>query len=330
MTSNDNQDEELLERYRRASDAQAAAPSDAVRAAILAEGRRAAEQHAKDARGRPIDSSQPAANGSRWKLPVFGTAGAALVAALLFAPRLWHAPPTPPASSATVATSAEKAAPSAAVSPDSRAPSQESVQEQVMPQTARGTSTASAQKRRTDSPWPPQNPKAEAFTPSPGVPAEKTPPPEFAAASPPVQPPPAADAIAGAPAVPPVSADARLAANSPAATVAQLASSMNAGRLAHTRSGTQPAALQSAAAAGDIVQTTALLDKGAPLNERDDQGRTPLMLAVMQNRPDIVQLLLDRGADPNIVDSIGRSPLQQAQQAKLPEIAAMLQRAGAR
>jgi hypothetical protein len=311
MTSNDNQDEELVERYRRASGDQAAAPSAAVRAAILAEGRRAAEQHAR-AGGRPFDLAQPAANDSRWKLPVFGTAGAALVAALLFAPRLWeHAPSTPPASSAIVVTSAETAAPSA-------------------PPTARGTSTASAQKRRTDSPWPPQNAKAEAFTRPEAAPAEKAPPPEFAAIPPAVPPPAAADAIAGVAAVPPVRADARLAANAPAATVSQLASSVNAGRLAHTKSGTQPAALQSAAAAGDMLQTTALLDQGAPLNERDDQGRTPLMLAVMQSRPDIVQLLLDRGADPNIADSIGRTPLQQAQQAKLPGIAALLQRAGAR
>ena len=109
MTSNDNQDKELLERYRRAGDAQTAAPSEAVRAAILAEGRRAAEQYAKDVGGRPFDASVPAANDSRWKLTAFGTAGAALVAALLFAPRLWeHAPPPPPANNATQVASDEE------------------------------------------------------------------------------------------------------------------------------------------------------------------------------------------------------------------------------
>jgi hypothetical protein len=43
MTSKESQqDKELLERYRRASGTEAAAPSEAVRAAILAEGRRVA------------------------------------------------------------------------------------------------------------------------------------------------------------------------------------------------------------------------------------------------------------------------------------------------
>jgi len=67
-----------------------------VRAAILAESRRVAELRAQEAREQRIDASRPAANDSRWKITAFGTAGAALVAALLFAPRLWEsAPPAP-------------------------------------------------------------------------------------------------------------------------------------------------------------------------------------------------------------------------------------------
>ena len=107
MTSKESaQDKELLERYRRASGTEAAAPSEAVLAAILAEGRRVAEQRAKETRGQPFDASRPAANDSRWKITAFGTAGAALVAALLFAPRLWEsAPPAPSAGGAVVAES---------------------------------------------------------------------------------------------------------------------------------------------------------------------------------------------------------------------------------
>ncbi len=112
MTSKESaQDKELLERYRRASDTEAAAPSEAVRAAILAESRRVAELRAQQAREQRIDASRPAANDSRWKITAFGTAGAALVAALLFAPRLWEsAPPAPSAGEAIVAESADKAA----------------------------------------------------------------------------------------------------------------------------------------------------------------------------------------------------------------------------
>jgi hypothetical protein len=91
--NDDTRDEELLARYRRAG-ADAAGPSDAVRAAILAESRRVAAELAKQAPQPTFDASRPAANDSRWKIPVFGTIGAALLAALIFAPRYWeNAPP---------------------------------------------------------------------------------------------------------------------------------------------------------------------------------------------------------------------------------------------
>ena len=93
MSSNDDtRDEELLARYRQAS-AEAPGPSDAVRASILAESRRVADELAKQAPRPPLDVSRPAANDSRWKITAFGTAGAALLAALLFAPRYWESAP---------------------------------------------------------------------------------------------------------------------------------------------------------------------------------------------------------------------------------------------
>ena len=55
MTSKESaQDKELLERYRRASDTEAAAPSEAVRAAILAKSRRVAELRAQQAREQRV------------------------------------------------------------------------------------------------------------------------------------------------------------------------------------------------------------------------------------------------------------------------------------
>ena len=102
------------------------------------------------------------------------------------------------------------------------------------------------------------------------------------------------------------------------------ATSLNAARLADSKKTLQPAALLSAAASGDTAQTTALLNQGAALEARDEAGRTPLMLAVMQRKPEVVRLLLDRGADPNVADSAGRTPLQQAKQDNLREIAALL------
>jgi uncharacterized protein len=292
MTSKESaQDKELLERYRRASDTEAAAPSEAVRAAILAEGRRAAELRAKEVHGQPFDASRPAANDSRWKMTAFGTAGAALVAALIFAPRLWeNAPPAP--SNTTVAASADKAAPSQAgaaprpkleslpAAPDSSEPLQEIV---VTQSTRKGSRAADA-----------AAPKATGIQPRTDLPAP---------------------------------AERQ---RSETLAMAPLASSQNAARAAALRSAPQPAALQSAAASGDTALTAVLLNQGAALDARDDHGRTPLMLAVMQSRLDVVRLLLNRGADPNIADSTGRTPLQQAKQQNLREVAALLKQAGAR
>jgi Ankyrin repeats (many copies) len=333
MTSKESaQDKELLERYRRASDTEAAAPSEAVRAAILAEGRRAAELRAKQVRGQPFDASRPAANDSRWKITAFGTAGAALVAALLFAPRLWEsAPRAPSVSNTTVAASAGNAAPSEAgaaqrpkleslpASPNSSEPLQEIVVTQARESSKAADAAspiaspiaapkATALRPRTDLPAPPARQEALARS---AAPEEKIYPQNYAPAAPPVLNAPA-DPIA------------------PAPQIASLAASQNAARIAGLRSAPQPAALHSAAASGDTVQTTALLNQGAALDTRDEHGRTPLMLAVMQGRLDVVRLLLNRGADPNIADSAGRTPLQQAKQDNLREVAALLQRAGAR
>ncbi|HMI76387.1 MAG TPA: ankyrin repeat domain-containing protein [Steroidobacteraceae bacterium] len=316
MTSKESaQDKELLERYRRASDTEAAAPSEAVRAAILAEGRRVAEQRAKETRGQPFDAFRPAANDSRWKITAFGTAGAALVAVLLFAPRLWESasPPARSAGGAIVAESADKAAaPSeagAAQPPklDSlrTSPSAEPLQEIVVTQAKRENSKAARAA--------PERQRAE----------EKTYVQNHAPAAP------LADAAApAAPAATPAAPAATPAA--PAPEIAPRVTSLNAARVADSKNTLQPTALLSAAASGDTVQTTALLNQGAALEARDEAGRTPLMLAVMQRKPEVVRLLLDRGADPNVADRAGRTPLQQAKQENLREIAALLERAGAR
>jgi hypothetical protein len=301
MSKESAQDKELLERYRRASDTEAAAPSEAVRAAILAEGRRAAELRAKEVRGQPFDASRPAANDSRWRMTAFGTAGAALVAALLFAPRLWEsAPPAPTVSNTAQPPKLE----SLPVAPNAS----ESLQEIVVTQATRENSkSAGAVSPKSSAPAAPAAPAAQAR------PADEIAAPKLTEVKPRMD-------LAGPPAVP----------TAPDPQISRLASSQDAARVASSRSAPQPAALQSAAASGDIVQTTALLDHGAALDARDDHGRTPLMLAVMQGRLDVVRLLLNRGADPSIADSAGLTPLQQAKQQNLREIAALLERAGAR
>jgi hypothetical protein len=297
MTPNDDsRDEELLARYRRAG-ADAPVPSDAVRAAILAEGRRVADELAKRAPQHIIDVSRPAANDSRWKIPVFGTVGAALLAALLFAPRYWeNAPPAQVKAPASVPAAA----------PARQAPSDAaSLQEIVVTQADRKSAKVYG------APLP--NPPA----PAPALPPNAT--RNYAPVSPSLSP------LAAAPPVP----APRARASDLSARAAETHSpSAGADRVVGGFI-SKPATLQAAVAQGDVAQTASLLDQGAVIDARDEAGRTPLMLAVTQDRIEIVRLLLGRGADPNAADNAGHTPLQQATIRNLPDVAALLEQAGA-
>ncbi|MGR4894025.1 ankyrin repeat domain-containing protein [Stenotrophomonas sp. LARHCG68] len=55
-------------------------------------------------------------------------------------------------------------------------------------------------------------------------------------------------------------------------------------------------ALHQAATHGDARQVTALLERGAPLEARDGEGRTPLLAAVRQRRADTARVLIHAGA----------------------------------
>jgi Ankyrin repeats (many copies) len=288
MTPNDDtRDEELLARYRRAG-ADAAGPSDTVRAAILAESRRVAAELAKQTPPPAFDVSRPAANDSRWKIPAFGTIGAALLAALLFAPRYWEnappaqvsmAPAPAPAPASEAAPALDKAeapkleevkpsAPRSSTEPVRQSPSEsDSLQEVVVTQAQRKSSKTAG---------------------------------------------------------PPSANLAPLAATSPSNAVQSYALG-SAARAERADNALMPATLRSAAAQGDVAQATSLLNQGAAIDARDEAGRTPLMLAVTQGRLEIVRLLLARGADPNAADNAGRTPLQQARQQNSPEITALLE-----
>jgi hypothetical protein len=325
MNSNDDtRDEELLARYRRAG-ADTPGPSEAVRAAILAESRRVAEELAKQAPRAPLEVSRPAANDSRWKITAFGTAGAALLAALLFVPRYWEgappvqvsmAPPPAPALAAIHAQTKGEAAKLEEVKPDAapsfteparQSPSESDLQETVVTGAKRRTATSNA-----------------APSPNPGAPAPTLPPQNYAPGSPSA--PPSASNLFVAPPAP--AAGRRLPELSAQAAVGSVLPKP-ADRASAADSALKPATLQSAVTQGDLTQTATLLDQGAVIDARDESGRTPLMLAVTEDRVEIVRLLLARGADPNAADNSGHTPLQQATKRNLQDVAALLQQAGA-
>ena len=72
--------------------------------------------------------------------------------------------------------------------------------------------------------------------------------------------------------------------------------------------------LMAAAHAGDDARIALLLDHGAEIDAKDDQGYTALMFAANSGRDQAVRLLLSRGADPNATDLQRSTPLMFAAQ----------------
>ncbi len=76
---------------------------------------------------------------------------------------------------------------------------------------------------------------------------------------------------------------------------------------------TDRSAICDAAHYGRDAGVALMLDLGFPLDATGDYAGTPLHLAAMRGRADLVRLLLDRGADPNGRDGRhGGTPLQWA------------------
>ncbi|WP_433011887.1 ankyrin repeat domain-containing protein [Kribbella sp. CA-294648] len=63
-----------------------------------------------------------------------------------------------------------------------------------------------------------------------------------------------------------------------------------------------PSALLSAAEAGNADRVAAAIAAGAPLEHKDSQGRTALLLASLHDRVDAARLLVGLGADPDAQD----------------------------
>jgi ankyrin repeat protein len=59
-------------------------------------------------------------------------------------------------------------------------------------------------------------------------------------------------------------------------------------------------ALHKACLDGNVDIVRMLLEKGSPLDGRDDQGFTPLLAAASQRHFEIVKMLLELGANPSL------------------------------
>lgn len=88
-------------------------------------------------------------------------------------------------------------------------------------------------------------------------------------------------------------------------------------------------ALAEAAFVCDLLKAREFLRAGADPDARDEDGRTPLVSAVLGNSVGLVGLLLEAGADVNARDSRGFSALHFAAEEQLPEMARLLLSKGA-
>lgn len=76
---------------------------------------------------------------------------------------------------------------------------------------------------------------------------------------------------------------------------------------------------------GDAEIVPAMLDAGADINAKGDEGFTPLHYAVMYDDVRIVRLLLDRGADVETMSSWGESPLDSASRRRIAAVVDAIQ-----
>src|SRR5690606_25586259 len=63
---------------------------------------------------------------------------------------------------------------------------------------------------------------------------------------------------------------------------------------------------------GNLETVRALLADGADIEMRDEDGRTPLLLATRQDAVEIARVLIEAGADVNAKDSIQDTPFLYA------------------
>jgi len=87
--------------------------------------------------------------------------------------------------------------------------------------------------------------------------------------------------------------------------------------------------LLSAAAQGDGLVVKRLLASGAPIEARDNEGRTALLLATHGNHVEVARALIAAGADVNAKDGIQDSPYLYAGAEGRTEILKMTLAAGA-
>ena len=88
--------------------------------------------------------------------------------------------------------------------------------------------------------------------------------------------------------------------------------------------------LMEATTKGDSEKVKALLEKGADVNAKENNGLTALMRAAFAGQSEIVQALVAKGADVNTKVNNGFTALMMAKKKGHKEIVRILKEAGAK
>lgn len=270
------QDDELLRRYREASEQESARPSAQVRSAVRAHAQRLAATTA----AVPA-TTRAAANEARWKMSALATVAVVGLVGLLMLQ--FERETLEEQGIAMGQRPAEVPAP-AAEQPPTPAPE------------SRTTRSAPA---ALPAPLP-DNARAPAHPPATPPAAHST----------------LAKAIAepSVPRPPPSTSAAPFLLPQPHAHMAKRSAAQDS-VMAEIRLGTPlPHALHEAARAGSTLQVESIIRQGTPVDTPDSEGRTALMLAAMNGHAATVGKLLALGASTTLVGGDGLSAAQLARQ----------------
>lgn len=87
---------------------------------------------------------------------------------------------------------------------------------------------------------------------------------------------------------------------------------------------TAPPSLVKAAAAGDLSAVRVLLDGGAEINDPNQGGQTPLILAAVMGHTEVVAHLIEAGANPQLRDHLGLTAYEWSTRRGFSEISQIL------
>ena len=321
--------DELTARYRAASAADPARPSDSVRESVFAYARTVAADQAPRGITRPRSR---AAHDSSWRLSAAASVIVAVFATLL----AWHFhTPAPvrgtepnPAASEVAADNRSATGSSASSQPSEPLPIDRGASAAPAPNavTARSRERVNAS---ADARSPRPDAAAERSTEGASVASARQVPPRIAGGSA------AENVISGSNA-----SDAERGLENPIAT-AQLAPSPAAappGVQARRSQALEAAAsaragaaanspLLSAAESGNLERVEQLLRSGTSLEQTDARGRTALLVATQRGDVTMVRRLLAAGAHADVADEDGDTPLAAARRQGLPELVSLLEQA---